>query len=152
MNPFVSDIYQILDKLRMKNSAKHFTKMSVHQITTVVLSSSRWDCSSQTSLAQRRVLRVQIWQPHLRPHLAQSVHTASKLKGLSLVSNQGLYVKWQAARFTMCLDLYSLVNIMIDAVRCNAAVSAAADYRNMNIYWCSLILHTHHSCKCDVCS
>lgn len=38
-----------------------------------------------------------------------------------------------AARLTIHLGPYSRVNIMIDAVRRNAAVSAAAAYRNMNI-------------------
>jgi hypothetical protein len=42
---------------------KHFRKMSVYRCATVVVASSCWDCSSRISLAQRRVLRVQIWQP-----------------------------------------------------------------------------------------
>ena len=39
----------------------------------------------------------------------------------------------QAARFIIHLALYSRVNVMIDAVKRNAAVSADADHRNMNI-------------------
>lgn len=127
------DINKFLGKLRMKNNVQHFRKMSLHRFTTVVLFSSFWDCSSQISLSQRRVLRVQIWQHERRPHVAQSVHRASKLKRLSLVSNRGLYVKWQVACLTIHLGLYSRVNVMIDAVRRNAAVSAAAAHRNTNI-------------------
>jgi len=133
MKLFVSDINQILDKLGMKNIVQHFREMSVHRCTTVVLFSSCWDCSFRISLAQRRVLRVQIWQPQRRPRVAQSVQRVSKLERLSLVSNRGLYVKWQAARLTIHLALYSRVNVMIDAVRRNAAVSVAAAHRNMNI-------------------
>jgi hypothetical protein len=74
-----------------------------------------------------------MWQPQRRPHVEQSVYRASKLKRLSLVSNQGHYVQWHAARLPIHLGLYSRVNVMIDAVRHNAAVSAVTAHQNMNI-------------------